>query len=307
MIKKVGIFSVWCCMFVPIIAGVDLTFNLNESIGFGTYPLKGATCEAALEKAIAEGYRVIDTATFYRNLDAIGRVLKKYDREKFYIISKVWPNAHTPEKLKQDVQATLAQLQTSYLDAYLLHWPNSKVSIHDTLCAMRESQKAGLIRDIGLSNVTVNHLKKALAVGVKIAWVQVEMNPYFYDAALLDFCKKHDIQVQAWAPLGRGKLNNDSLLAKIGKKYGKSAAQIALRWIVQHGALPLPGSKNREHMHDNRALFDFTLSQNEMELINQRARVGKRERVRKSFGLGFADEFDFSLEECWPDVKEQIG
>lgn len=270
------------------------------AVGFGTYPLQDKICAEALENAAKVGYRIMDTATFYENFIPIGKVLNKLGRHNFYVISKVWPNAQTAQRLREDLKRTLAQLQTSYLDAYLVHWPNSQIPIEETLRTMEELRRQRLIRHIGLSNVTVNHVKRALEVGVPITWVQVEMHPAFYDPELLEFCKKNSITIQAWAPLGRGRLSEDSFLSQLGEKYGKTASQIALRWIIQHGCIPLPNSKNKQHMLQNMDIMDFTLSREEMEAINQRAKVGKRERVTENFGLGFTDEFDFSYEECWP-------
>jgi 2,5-diketo-D-gluconate reductase B len=268
-------------------------------VGFGTYPYKGDECKTAVENAAHLGYRIIDTATYYRNFEPIAQVLKKEGRDKFYLISKVWHDKQTPDALRLDLLTSLAQLQTDHLDLYFLHWPNSEVSIEETLSVLDEFRRAKLIRHIGLSNVNANHLKRALEVGVPISWVQVEMNPLFYDAELLEFCKKHSIGVQAWAPLARGKLKDDAMLQRIGKKYGKSASQVAIRWIIQHGAIPLPGSKSDKHIRENSDVLDFVLSDEDMQEIDLRARSGKRERVKKSFA-GFIDEYDFTYEQCWP-------
>ena len=137
-------------------------------------------------------------------------------------------------------------------------------------------------------------------MGVPIAWVQNEMNPQFYDAELLEFCQKHGIAFQAWAPLNRGSSSSDPYLTQLGNKYGKTAAQIALRWIIQNGSIPLPGSRNKEHIFQNFAILDFELNQREMDELNRKAKAGQRERVLLSDGFGFSDEFDFSYEECWP-------
>lgn len=270
------------------------------AVGFGTYPLKDEICSYAVEQAIEAGYRIIDTATFYKNFIPIGKALKKFGRHNFYIISKVWPDAHTSGRLRQDLQMTLQQLETDYLDTYLLHWPNSKVSIEETLDTMNELRKKGLIRHIGLSNVTVNHLKRALELNIPISWVQVEMHPLFYDPELLKFCHENSITVQAWAPLARGRVSTDSFLATIGEKYGKTPSQIAIRWIIQHGCIPLPGSKSRNHIRQNMEVMDFVLTQEEMDAIDERAKAGERKRITEETGLGFTDEFDFSYEECWP-------
>ena len=274
--------------------------GVYPAIGFGTYPLKDETCFTAVTQAAKLGYRIIDTATFYGNFDPIGKALQAFERHNFYIISKVWPDAHTPQKIQEDITTTLKHLHTNYLDAYLLHWPNSTVPIEKTLLAMEGLRTRGIIRHIGLSNVTTNHLQRALEVGVPLAWVQVEMHPLFYDDTLLEFCHKNSITVQAWAPLARGRISKDTILTEIGQKYGKTASQIALRWIIQHGCIPLPGSTNVHHMQENLASADFTLSQEEMHTIDTTARNGKRQRISAEKGMGFTDEFDFSYEECWP-------
>lgn len=270
------------------------------AVGFGTYPLKDKTCFNAVLEAGELGYRLIDTATFYGNFIPVGQALKTMGRENFYVISKVWPTDQTPERLNKDIQNTLEELQTDYLDAYFLHWPNSKIPLESTLRAMEALRIQGIIRHIGLSNVTVNHLKKALRLNIPISWVQVEMHPQFFDEELLKFCHENRIGVQAWGPLGRGRLSEEPTLKKLGEKYGKTAAQISLKWIVQHKCIPLPGSKNTLHMQQNLDINDFTLSQEDMEALDQRARLGARERVTEASAVGFIDEFDFSYEECWP-------
>lgn len=269
-------------------------------IGFGTYPLRKKTCTHAVEEAIADGYVIIDTATYYRNFKAIGKAVKYHNRSDLYLTSKVWYDDQTPKKINKDIKKTLKNLKTDYVDAYLIHWPNSTLSIEKTLAVMDELRKEGLIRHIGLSNVTVNHLKRALEVGIPITWVQVEMHPYFYDKALLEFCKEHKIGIQAWRPLNLGQVKDDPLLSQIGGKYGKTPSQVSLRWILQHDCIPLPGSKNPKHIKENFAIFDFTLSAEDMARIDERASKGSRYRITEERGIGFTDEFDFSYEECWP-------
>lgn len=271
------------------------------SVGFGTYPFKKEECFNAVDCAYNAGYRIIDTATYYDNFEPISRICKKYGRQQFYLISKVWPLHQTRLLLQEDIKLTLKRLETDYLDAYLLHWPNSKVPIEDTLQTLDEFRESKIIRHIGMSNVSINHLKRALELKVPIQWVQVEMNPFYYDPALIAFCQKNQIALQAWAPLGRGRIKSDAALAKLGKKYGKSSSQIALRWILQHRCLPLPGSRNPSHIQENINIFDFMLTNVEMNEINNKAATGTRERVTIETDVGFTDEFDFSYEECWPN------
>ncbi len=277
-----------------------LNANAMSFIGYGTWPGKGEECTKAVQEALKLGFVIFDTATFYDNFEAIAEGIKDADREKLTIISKVWPTNQSSADLKQDLEATLQRLNTPYIDIYLLHWPNSSISIKETLQTMEELRKAGKIKEIGVSNFTINHLKKALKQGIPISWNQMELSPQFYDASLLAFCHAHGIKVQAYSPLGIGSVIKDPILTKLGAKYGKTSAQIALRWVFQHQALALPGSRNPTHMSENLAIFDFKLTEEEMEIINTQAKNGERNRITPEFNLGYVDEFDFSYEECWP-------
>ncbi|MFZ0566315.1 MAG: aldo/keto reductase [Chlamydiales bacterium] len=270
------------------------------AVGFGTFRLKNEACTQAVKEAINAGYRIIDTATLYENFRAIARALKGQDRSHFYLISKVWPDRHLPENLRKDLDQTLEQLEIDYLDAYLLHWPNSKIPIGPTLNAMEQLRKEGKIRHIGLSNVTVNHLKRALEFKIPITWVQVEMHPNFCDFGLLEYCSKHAMTLQAWRPLDLGRAQANQMLEETGKKYKKTACQVALKWIIQHECVPLPSSKTKLHIEENSDISGFILSEEEMERIDKNAIKGERFCLAKE-RFGFTDEFDFSYEQCWPD------
>lgn len=264
------------------------------SVGFGSYRLTGETAYNNVLSALDCGYRLVDTATFYNNFKPIGRALQSFGRENCYLTSKVWHDSLTQTGIHEDITRTLDELQTSYLDAYLIHWPNRAVPVSETLHAMQDIQSRGFIRHIGVSNFTIDHLKQALETGVSISWNQVEMHPHFYDPELLKFCSDKGIVVQAWAPLAQGRIGNDPFLHELSKKYRKTTSQIALRWITQHGCIPLPGSTNKQHIRENFEIFDFTLTENEMDRINQRAIQGPRKRITLERGLGFCDEFDIS-------------
>lgn len=279
-------------------------FRMDEKdyfpVGFGTYLLQGEIGYRAFKEAIKCGYQILDTATFYDNFEPLGKALNEHERDNFYLISKVWQNDQTSEGVHRDIKKTLERLRMDYLDAYLLHWPNHQIPIEETLLTMNAIRKQGLIRHIGMCNVNVNHLKRALEVNVPISWVQVEMHPFFYDAALLDFCQNNSITMQAWRPLDYGRLGDDSLLADIGKKYEKTVFQVALKWILQHECIPFPRSKSEAHIKENIDVMDFTLTSEEIERIDLRAKAGSRVRLDMKYGLGFEDEFDSSYEECWP-------
>ena len=141
-------------------------------VGFGTARMTGKQCTAALQEALEKGYSIIDTATCYGNFNDVAKALKNRDRGSFYLISKVWHDRQTAGGVDQDINAALKELQTDYLDAYFIHWPNSSIPIEETLGAMERLREAKKIRHIGLSNVSVNHVKRALTTGIKIDWVQ---------------------------------------------------------------------------------------------------------------------------------------
>lgn len=290
---------------ITLFLGTLLTLNAKDlpPIGYGTWPYQGKDCEKKVEEALRLGYTILDTATYYDNFEGIAEAIQGKKRESLTLISKVWPGDQSPSDLKRDLEATLKRLNTPYIDIYLLHWPNSAIPIKETLEAMEELRSAGKIREIGVSNFTINHLKKILALNIPISWNQIELSPQFYDPEILAFCHEHGIGVQAYSPLGRGNLAEDSLLTRIGSKYGKTPAQVALRWTLQHDAVPLPGSGNPKHMAENLAVYDFELTQEEMDEINARAKNGKRNRIVAEQKLGYVDEFDFSYEECWPEEK----
>jgi diketogulonate reductase-like aldo/keto reductase len=269
-------------------------------VGFGTYPLKGDTCERSVRMAFETGYRCFDTATMYDNFEAIANVLKDIQRAEIFLTSKVWPSHQAGQKLLNDLDLSLKTLKMDYLDVYLLHWPDSRLNfteIVDNMNGLIEQQK---VRFVGLSNVTVHHLKKALEQGMPVSVVQIEMNPGFYDPELLQLCHQENILVQTWSPLGRGKVIQNKLLMALSQKYNKMPSQIALRWILQHQCLPIPSSTNFEHIQSNLDVFDFELSAEDFEAINQIAKNGTRFRITEAMGMGFTDEFDFPYEKCWP-------
>lgn len=284
----------------------SLKNNVYPPIGFGTYLFKEETCKKAVETALNVGYRIIDTATFYENFKPLGAALKLVPRNEIYVISKVWPNAHTFDKMKEDLETTLKKLDTDYLDAYLLHWPNRYIPIEETMEALNKLKEKKLIRHIGRCNVTTNHLKRLLDLDMHISWVQVEMHPLFCDFELLDFCSKNNIEIQAWAPLARGKICTNELLVNLATYHNKTPAQVAIRWIMQHGCVPLPASQNARHIEENFIVDDFLLTPEEMKAIDLQAKTGQREKVTIEDNLGFTDEFDLPLEECWPIPQNRL-
>ena len=235
--------------------------------GIGTFLLEPDDAEKSVINALNDGYRLIDTANAYMNEKACGRAMKKsgLQREEIFLETKIWPSFYEQEDA---VDKTLKRLDTDYIDLLLIHQPAGNYIAGYRL--MEKAYKEGKVRAIGLSNFTAEQVKEILDVcEVKPAVLQTEVHPYSQEKELKEFLAKENIYIQAWYPLGHGDagLLNEAVFAELGQKYGKSAAQIILRWHIQAGNIVIPGSKNPAHIKDNFALFDFELTDEEMSKI----------------------------------------
>jgi len=238
-------------------------------LGLGTWELNGAACEKAVSIALELGYRHIDTAELYNNETEIGRAIKKIDRSQLFITSKVSSSNLHPHDLTEACKASLDRLGTDYLDLYLLHWPNDSIPIEQTMEAMQKLIGDGRVRSAGLSNFDVNRIEAAVSVSqAPICNNQVEYHPYRPRQKIPRFCQEHGITVTAYCPLARGKVLKDATLKKIGGKYGKSPAQVSLRWLLQKGAIVIPKASSKEHLKANMELDGWELSGEEMEIID---------------------------------------
>ncbi len=235
--------------------------------GIGTFLLTPDEAEASVLSALQCGYRLIDTANAYVNEKAVGRAMKKsgLKREEIFLETKLWPSFY---EQADAVEKTLERLDTDYIDLLLIHQPAGNYMAGYRL--MEKAYKEGKVKAIGLSNFTVEQIQEILAsCEVKPAVLQTEVHPYSQEKELKEFLDQEGIVIQAWYPLGHGDkaLIEEPLFDRLGKKYGKSNAQIILRWHIQDGNIVIPGSKNPAHIKDNFDLFDFTLTQEEMEEI----------------------------------------
>ena len=235
--------------------------------GIGTFLLQPDDAEAAVLNALKEGYRLIDTANAYVNEKAVGRAMKKSGvvREDIFLETKLWPSFYEQEDA---VEKTLERLDTDYIDLLLIHQPAGNYLAGYRL--MEKAYKEGKVRAIGLSNFTQEQIEEILnTCEVKPTILQTEVHPYAQEKELKAFLDREGIVIQAWYPLGHGDatLLQEPLFAKLGEKYKKSSAQIILRWHVQEGNIVIPGSKNPAHIRDNFAIFDFTLTEEEMAEI----------------------------------------
>jgi diketogulonate reductase-like aldo/keto reductase len=238
-------------------------------IGFGTFRIQdGKEVINAIKNALNVGYRHIDTASAYNNETGIGKAIKESEisRKDIFLVSKVLNADQGYESTLKAFEASINRLQVEYLDAYLIHWP--KPLSNDTWKAMETLYKDGKIRAIGVSNFMIHHLETLLDKCEIVPMLnQIELHPQFPQEDLQNFCSKHNIIIEAWAPLMQGKIFNIELMKDLSKKYKKSIAQIALRWLYQLNIVSIPKSSNPERIKNNVAIFDFTLSDEDMERI----------------------------------------
>jgi diketogulonate reductase-like aldo/keto reductase len=234
----------------------------------GTFESEGPTVTEIVRKAIEVGYRHIDCAQAYWNQELVAPALKAVPREDLWVTSKLWRGDYTTEKVPEACDRCLRELDTPYLDLWLIHWPDRTVPIGETLEAMYKCQEQGKVKCIGVSNFTIRHIKDALATGVPIAMEQVEHHPYLQQPELFDFCRSKDIALTAYSPLARGKATKDPLLAAIGGKHGKTAAQVAIRWALQQNLVVLAKTIHASRLTENADVFDFQLTPDEMAQIN---------------------------------------
>ncbi len=247
-------------------------------LGFGTYNPTGGDNVKIIQTAIEAGYRYFDTASKYETERDLGRALKEsgIDRKEFFIASKAWIDEMGYEETKQALERTLNRVQTDYLDLYLIHWPRSAEDDTDwkekgleTWRAMEELYEAGKIKGLGLSNFLPHHMDNILQnCKVKPVADQLELHPGYMQQAATAFCKENGVALQAWSPLGRAKLLEDSLLLKLAVKYGKSPAQISLRYLVQKGMIPLVKATKAERMKQNADVFDFEIEKDDIWMLD---------------------------------------
>ena len=235
--------------------------------GIGTFLLTPDEAEASVLSALECGYRLIDTANAYVNEKAVGRAMKRSSlpREEIFLETKLWPSLYEQPDV---VEKTLQRLDTDYIDLLLIHQPAGNYVAGYR--QMEKAYKAGKVRAIGLSNFNQEQIQEVLDIcEVKPAVLQTEVHPYYQEKELKEFLSEQKMCIQAWYPLGHGDkaLLEEPLFTELGKKYGKSNAQIILRWHIQVGNIVIPGSKNPVHIKDNFALFDFALTDEEMARI----------------------------------------
>ncbi|MEY8522072.1 aldo/keto reductase [bacterium 1XD8-76] len=265
-------------------------------IGYGTYKTSEEEVYDAVIAAIKAGYRHIDTAAFYKNEAGVGRAVREcgVPREEIFVTSKVWNTDRGYENTKKAFAESMERLGLEYMDLYLIHWPANKKQFGDeakkinadTWRALEELYAEGKIRAIGLSNFLPHHIEE-LMEGAKVKPMvdQIEFHPGWAQLEISEYCRKKDIVVEAWSPLGRKDALDNEVLREIGAKYQKGTAQVCIRWVMQHGILPLPKTVNPDRMAENADVFDFELTAEEMRTIDELKNLGGQ--------CALPDEVDF--------------
>jgi 2,5-diketo-D-gluconate reductase A len=253
------------------------TYTLNDgntlpAIGFGTYPLKGDDGIAAVTSAIENGYRLLDTAVNYENEREVGEAIRRsgIPRDEIQVASKIPGRHHAYDDAVASVHGSLEALGLDYLDLHLIHWPNPRVGTYvEAWRALVDLREQGLVRSIGVSNFTPEHLERIIdETGVTPAVNQVELHPYFPQSVMRDVNRKYGIQTESWSPLGKRQAPfTEPPVAEAAEKHGVTPGQVILRWHVQLGSIPIPKSATPERQRQNLDVFGFELSDDEVAAI----------------------------------------
>jgi len=254
----------------------DLTLSATLSngvkmpyLGFGTFRIPpGDVTKNAVLEALKVGYRHIDTAKIYGNEQSVGEAIREsgINREEIFVTTKVWNTDQGYDSTLRAFDESLSKLGMDYVDLYLIHWPKDKNI--ETWKALEKLYKDGRVRAIGVSNFKIHHLEHLLQHAEIVPMVnQVECHPQFPQDDVLEYCKAHHIQLEAWGPLMQGQVFNKQVLIDLANKYNRTVAQIALRWQLQRGVVVIPKSTNPERIRENSQIFDFEISGEDMKVI----------------------------------------
>ncbi|MEQ6857124.1 aldo/keto reductase [Lysinibacillus capsici] len=245
-------------------------------VGYGVFRVpEGDDLAEAVKTAIAKGYRSIDTAQVYRNEESVGRGIRAaieeglVTREELFITSKVWNDGLSYEETLAAYDSSLEKIGLDYLDLYLVHWPGIDQNYIEVYKALEKIYQDGRVRSIGVSNFHVHHLESLLKETTVVPVVnQIEFHPHLTQEEIRAYCQDKGIQVEAWSPLMNGSLLEEALIQELAAKYGKTPAQIVLRYDVQHNVVTIPKTMTPARMTENLAVFDFTLTEQEMTQLD---------------------------------------
>lgn len=245
-----------------------MTSSIIPQVGLGTWLLRGSACVATVKQALDLGYRHIDTADAYGNHSDIGQGIRDFPRRELFLTTKVRIDRLLPSDVNAAVPRFLEELNVEYVDLLLVHWPNPDVDLVETLKAMLTWVEKGAVRHIGISNFVRFHLDALAPYKFPILTNQIELHPYLQRRLLVKKCQEMGIAVTAYRPLAKGAFEKDPVMRKIGARHGKSASQVALRWLVQQGLAVIPKASSQQHLQANLNIFDFALDKDEMQQIH---------------------------------------
>jgi len=237
-------------------------------VGLGTWALRGRDCARLVEQAIRIGYRHIDTAQMYDNEAEVGEGMRASGlRAEVMVTTKVQPQRLAPHDLERSVKESLVKLRLDVIDLLLIHWPNPRVPLPETLGAMAKLKREGFVKQIGVSNFTVALLAEANKLSNELVCNQIECHPFLDQDMVIAACRKAGMAVVAYSPIARGGAKGNAVLERIGKEHGKTASQACLRWLTQQGIVVIPRTSKIERLQENRDILDFDLSDAEMKEI----------------------------------------
>ena len=240
------------------------------AVGFGTSPMTGGMSPEIVAAALSAGYRHIDTARKYGTEPAVGEAMRAshVPRSDIFLTTKVSHENLRPDDFARSVDQSLAALGVDYVDLLLVHWPNPQIPLAETMPALAKAKRDGLARHIGVANFNIALLDQAIALCPEpLAVLQAEYHPYLDQSKLLAAVRARGLVYVAYCPLGRGRLFGDPVLTEIAQQHGRSVAQVALRWLLQQSVASIPFSSNPQRIADNYNVFDFTLTEDEMQRI----------------------------------------
>jgi 2,5-diketo-D-gluconate reductase B len=255
---------------------MTLTVKANGAeipvMGFGTWELRGGTAVHAVEAALDAGYRHLDTAAMYGNESEVGEAIANHatPRQEIFVTTKVWASEAGDGPFQRSAEASLKRLRLDMIDLLLIHWPSTSVSLEEQIFALCDSKRRGLTRHIGISNFSVRQVEEAVALAdAPIVTNQIEHHPWLDQSALFEACRKHDISITSYSPLGKARRLTHRVITEIADAKGKTPAQIVLRWQIQHPMnIAIPRSSEPKRIVENFGVFDFELAPEEMRRIS---------------------------------------
>lgn len=257
------------------------------ALGFGTWQLEGKECLEGVKHALETGYRHIDTAQAYGNEEQVGKAIEESEvsRENIWLTTKIWRDNLNQDDLQDSVERSLEKLGTNYVDLLLIHWPFPEMDLEEVIPEMEELVEQRKVMHIGVSNFLPGQVDRAQEISsIPLFTNQVEYHPFLDQSGVLEKCREHDMMLTAYSPLARGDVIGNDTLEEIGDRYGKTAAQVALRWLVQQeGVAAIPKAGSPEHREQNFDIFDFELAADEMEEISSLTSRNER-KVDPGFG-----------------------